>query len=111
MTRIKPGKVIHKGSLSREEIQRVIRRHLSQIKFCYERELQKEPNLQGKIVASWTIGGNGLVRSAKGTQNTMGNKKVESCVVRIIKRMRFPRPRGGGQVFVTYPFVFSASGG
>jgi hypothetical protein len=110
MTRIKPGRVIHKGSLSREEIDRVVKRHLNQIRYCYEKELAKNPNLQGKIVGSWTIAGTGLVQTASASQNTMGNKNVEKCVVRIIKRMRFPRPKGGGQVFVTYPFMFAKSG-
>ena len=110
MTRVQPGKVISKGSLSREEIQRVIRRVMNQIKFCYERELNKNPNLEGKIVASWVIQGSGDVGTAKASQNTMGNANVEECVMRIIKRLRFPQPQGGGQVFVTYPFVFSPSG-
>lgn len=110
MTRVQPGKVISRGSLSREEIQRVIRRVMNQIKFCYERELNKNPNLEGKIVASWVIQGSGDVGTAKASQNTMGNAKVEKCVMRIIKRLRFPQPQGGGQVFVTYPFVFSPSG-
>lgn len=110
MTRIRPGKVTYKGSLSREEIQRVVRRHMSQIKYCYEKELTKNPNLKGKIVGSWVIAGTGLVASAKAAQNTMNSPKVGKCVTRIIKRMRFPRPKGGGKVFVNYPFVFSASG-
>lgn len=110
MTRVKPGKLISKGSLSREEIQRVMRRVMNQIKFCYERELNQNPNLEGKIVASWIIAGTGLVQTANATQNTMGNQKVEDCVLRIVKRLRFPQPKGGGQVFVTYPFVFSPSG-
>jgi pSer/pThr/pTyr-binding forkhead associated (FHA) protein len=111
MTRIRPGKVTYVGSLSREEIQRVVRRFMSQIKYCYEKELQKDPNLQGKLVANWIISGTGLVQTASMVQNTMKNKTVEKCVVRIIKRMRFPKPRGGGVVTVTYPFVFTSSGG
>lgn len=110
MTRVQPGKVIHKGSLSREEIQRVISRVMNQIKFCYERELNKNPNLEGKLVASWVISGAGDVASANAAQNTMGSQPVEQCVMRIIKRLKFPQPKGGGQVFVTYPFVFSPSG-
>lgn len=110
MTRIKPGKVITKGSLSREEIDRVVRRHMNQIRYCYEKELAKDPNLQGKLVGSWTIAGTGLVASASISQNTMGSPPVGTCVERIIQRMRFPKPRGGGQVFVTYPWVFAPSG-
>jgi hypothetical protein len=108
MTRVRPGKVTFKGSLSREEIQRVIKRAQSRIRYCYEKELQKNPNLQGKIVIAWTISGSGSVSTAKPSQNTMGNAAVGSCVTRVIKSLRFPRPRGGGSVFVTYPWVFSA---
>jgi hypothetical protein len=32
-------------------------------------------------------------------------------VQRIIQRLKFPTPKGGGVVNVTYPFVFSNSGG
>jgi FHA domain len=114
MTRIVPGKIIYEGGLSREEIQRVISRVMSQIKYCYEKELNKDPNLEGKLVASWVISGSGDVASAQMAQNTFGGgsaQPVEQCVLRIIQRLKFPNPKGGGQVFVTYPFVFSSSGG
>ena len=110
MTRIRPGKVVYKGSLSREEIQRVVKRYMNQIKYCYEKQLAKSPNLQGKVVAFWIIAGTGLVQTAKASQNTMGDKTVEQCIIKVVKRMRFPRPKGGGTVTVTYPFVFSSSG-
>jgi hypothetical protein len=114
MTRIVPGKIIYEGGLSREEIQRVISRVMSQIKYCYEKELNKDPNLEGKLVASWVISGSGDVQSANMAQNTFSGasaQPVEQCVLRIIQRLKFPSPKGGGQVFVTYPFVFSSSGG
>jgi hypothetical protein len=114
MTRIVPGKIIYEGGLTREEIQRVISRVMSQIKYCYEKELNKDPNLEGKLVASWVISGSGDVQSANMAQNTFGGasaQPVEQCVIRIIQRLKFPQPKGGGQVFVTYPFVFSSSGG
>ncbi len=108
--KVKRGKVITKGSLSKEEINRVVRRHMNQIKHCYEKELNKNPKLNGKLLGSWTITGTGAVSTSKIAQNTLKNKTVGTCVNRIIKRMRFPKPRGGGQVFVSYPFIFSPSG-
>ncbi|MFZ9887961.1 MAG: AgmX/PglI C-terminal domain-containing protein [Myxococcota bacterium] len=110
MTRIQPGNVITQGSLSKEEIERVVRRNLNQIKYCYEKELAKDPNLEGKLVGTWTVGGTGSVVSASISQNTMGNAAVATCVERVIQRMKFPAPRGGGQVFVTFNFVFRGSG-
>ena len=113
-TRIVPGKIIYEGGLSREEIQRVISRVMSQIKYCYEKELNKDPNLEGKLVAFWVISGSGDVSTVSMQQNTFAGgsaQPVEQCVSRIIQRLKFPSPKGGGIVNVTYPFVFSSSGG
>ena len=40
-------------------------------------------------------------------QSTMGNN-VDECVLRVIRQLKFPSPRGGGVVSVSYPFVFTA---
>jgi hypothetical protein len=113
-TKIVPGKIIYEGGLSREEIQRVISRVMSQIKYCYEKELNKDPNLEGKLVMFWLISGSGDVQTASASQNTFSGASgppIEQCVQRIIQRLKFPTPKGGGVVNVTYPFVFSNSGG
>jgi hypothetical protein len=109
-TRIIPGRTTIMGSLSREEIARVIRRHLNQIKHCYEKELTKKPNLRGKVTAKFVIAGTGKVQKSKVFQSTLHHAPSESCINRIIKRMIFPQPRGGGIVVVKYPFMFSRAG-
>jgi hypothetical protein len=113
-TKIVPGKITYEGGLSKEEIQRVISRVMSQIKYCYEKELNKDPNLEGKLVMFWVISGTGDVQTVQTAQNTFGGGSgpaIDQCVSRIIQRLKFPTPKGGGIVNVTYPFVFSASGG
>jgi pSer/pThr/pTyr-binding forkhead associated (FHA) protein len=110
IVRINPGRLILKGALSKREIARVIRMYWAQIKFCYERQLMKNPKLAGKIVVRWKIGGNGSVTSASVVQTTMNNERVENCITRRIGRWRFPKPRGGGSVNVNYPFIFRVSG-
>jgi hypothetical protein len=101
------GSVKTVGGLKKEEIQRVVNRHLSQIKACFNRELTKDPNLDGKLTMAWVIGGSGLVVMSKVSQDTVGSPAMSACVRRIVKRMRFPKPRGGGTVNVRYPFLFS----
>ena len=111
MTRIRPGKIIYEGGLDREEIQRVIAASMSRLKHCYEKELLSSPTLAGKLVMGWKIDkdgravdvvvvGNGLAGSSGAT--------VGVCVARVLGQARFPSPRGGGVVNVTYPFVFAA---
>jgi len=34
---------------------------------------------------------------------------AQSCVIKVMRSLKFPKPRGGGIVVVTYPFVFAAT--
>ncbi len=101
------GDPIILGALDRSLIDEVIKRHMNQIRYCYQRELTKTPSLGGKIVIKFTIAKDGSVSAASTKSSTMGNKSVESCVVGRFLRMQFPEPKGGGIVIVSYPFLFS----
>ncbi len=98
------------GFLSREQIERVVRRHSRGIRYCYERELQNDPELGGRVSVNWTIDLDGRVSSASVQENSMGNRDVESCILREVRRMRFDQP-DGGMVVVTYPFTFRSEEG
>jgi len=108
-TRIVPGRTIIKGSLSKEEIARVIRRNFPRFKYCYEKQLNANPNLSGKISIYFTIAPTGSVAKASVRESSMGNATVESCTANVMKSLKFPKPKGGGIVVVTYPFVFSSA--
>jgi len=101
---------IIKGSLERSEIEKVIKAHLPQIKYCYERELNTNPELNGKIVTFFFFVKNGNVTSSNIKESTMKNSSVETCIVRRVAKWIFPQPRGGGMVVVKYPFLFSSTG-
>jgi hypothetical protein len=96
--------------LSRDEIQRVISRALPRIRYCYERELGAAPDLEGKVTSSFVIGRDGTVATAS-SAHTMPVPAVAGCVDGVVRSLAFPAPRGGGQVVVTYPFVFTLAGG
>jgi hypothetical protein len=38
----------------------------------------------------------------------MNNKTVETCIAARIKNWQFPKPKGGGTVLVSYPFLFKS---
>lgn len=96
------------GGLDKEVIARVVRAHLGQIKHCYERQLLVDPGLFGKVVARWVIDPAGRVDVSSVKKSTMGNRNVENCVVSKIKGWKFPKPKGGGKVIVSYPFLFKS---
>jgi TonB family protein len=98
------------GGLTKEIIRRVIRSHIHEIRYCYERELSKDPNLYGKIVVKFTILPSGNVHQAGIKSSTMGNENVESCILARVARWTFPKPYKGASVIVSYPFLFKAAG-
>ena len=90
----------------KSNLRRVVNSKSNAIQYCYERQLQTNPELSGKVIAQWKIGLQGQVKSTTIASSTVGNRKVESCIMRVIKRMRFEKPDGGICV-INYPFVFS----
>jgi TonB family protein len=99
-----------RGQLDRDIIQRVVREHRRELTACYEGELQRNPALEGTVSVEWVIAPDGSVAASQVDTSTLNSDAVESCITRRIRNWRFPEPRGGGTVRVTYPFVFSPGG-
>jgi TonB family protein len=106
-----PGQANVRGSLDKEIIRRIIRRHINEVKYCYEQELTKKPELGGRIMVQFTIAASGQVIASVLQNSTMGNARVENCTVQAVRRWEFPKPLGGGIVIVSYPFVLTPAGG
>jgi len=80
------------------------------VKFCYERELVKSPNLMGRVMVQFTISAQGSVLASLVQSSTMNNVPAEQCIAAAVRRWEFPKPQGGGIVVVTYPFVLKSAG-
>ena len=94
------------GTLDKSSIVRVVKRRQGAIRYCYEKQLQNNPGLSGRVTAQFTIGENGRVTSTRIRRNTTGSEVLGSCISRLIKRWRFPKPNGGS-VTIAFPFAFS----
>ena len=105
-----PGTVTSHGSLDKEIIRRIVRRHLNEVKSCYDQALARQPKLEGRLVAQFTIAGTGQVIASVKQSSTLGSLEAEMCVVNAIKRWEFPAPAGGGLAIVSYPFSFAPAG-
>jgi pSer/pThr/pTyr-binding forkhead associated (FHA) protein len=109
--RIRSGQADVHGSLSKEVIRRIIGRHINEVRFCYEQELNSRPDLQGRVAVKFIISPTGAVQTAAVDSSDLGNPKAEQCIAQSVRRWTFPAPEGGGIVVVTYPFVLSQTGG
>jgi TonB family protein len=107
---VRSGGAEVRGSLSKEVIRRVVRRHINEVKFCYEQQLNARPDLQGRVTTRFVISPTGSVQSAMVANSSLRNEAVESCIVRAVRRWTFPAPDGGGVVVVNYPFLLDAAG-
>ena len=93
------------GSLSKEQINKVVRAHLAGVKYCYEKELQHKQNLSGGVDIFWVIQPDGNVSKASVKSTTLNDSATEGCILRQVKQWQFPK--APGQTIVgRYPFIF-----
>ena len=108
---IRTGSASVQGAMSKEIIRRYIRRHINRLRYCYERELARQPNLAGRVDVQFVIASTGMVSTSKVRSSTIGNTAVEQCVAHAVQQISFPASDGGGVVIVNYPFMFQSDFG
>ncbi len=93
------------GGLTKDQIAGVINRHIGEVIYCYEKGLQVKPKLSGRVGVNFTINGQGRVSAAGVGSSSLGDPSVEGCILNRLRKWSFPKPVGGVNVKVTYPFV------
>ncbi|WP_374079744.1 TonB family protein [Bdellovibrio bacteriovorus] len=92
------------GGLDQDQIIAVINRNKGQITYCYEKGLQAQPTIGGRVAVSFVIGASGRITTAKVAESSLGSRLVENCMLARMKTWQFPRPVGQVNVDVLYPF-------
>jgi hypothetical protein len=82
-------------------IKRIVRRHINELYYCYDKELVKAPKVDGTVQTKFAIELDGKVSDASATGM---NADMQTCVVDVLQRIEFPRPTS--KVDVTYPLAF-----
>ena len=98
------------GFCKRADITKVVASRSRHFTRCYEKELMRNPELAGKVTLEWVVDINGRVQkgSARIQASTFRSSAVERCLIRVIYRLKFPKP-DGGQCVIRYPFVFNST--
>lgn len=89
---------------SDKEILRVVKRRAPAYRSCYERELQRQAGLSGKIVLVWTITPAGKVTGVRVSNASLNNGRVRDCVMRVTRGLTFEPAKGRSRV--KFPFLF-----
>lgn len=103
-----PSETVVLGSMDPDVIRRILREHIPQFRYCYQKELDRKAgkDISGTIGLLFTIGASGHVSKAGVSRSTNLPGHVKGCVVRVLRGIQFPRPMGGGTVDVKQPFNF-----
>lgn len=99
------------GQIDREGIRKVFYDNQRAIRSCYERELNRNPNLSGILKLNFDIGQHGRVvgsPSISWGDSSMKSRAVAGCVLNRLKTWRFPEPPRNQVVNVLYPLAFAA---
>ena len=104
---IRAGAAVVTGSLSKEVIRRIVRRHTNEVRACYEARLAADPTLAGKIVVRFVLDAGGHVVAVSIAESTFPDTAVETCIANAVRAWTFPAVPGGGSASITYPFELS----
>ncbi|MFK7990440.1 MAG: AgmX/PglI C-terminal domain-containing protein [Sandaracinaceae bacterium] len=91
------------GALAAATVQPVLRRLLSAVRYCYQRERARESDLAGRLAVTLDVSPAGVTERARAVDNTIGST-VASCVTRVVRRARFPSASETSTVEVSYTF-------
>ena len=93
------------GGMSREMVKRVIDQHMSEITYCYESALVGNPTISGRVIFEWKIKMSGRVGEIRIVASSINSHDIHDCIKSAIRSWQFPKPVGG-EVVVSFPFVF-----
>lgn len=103
------GAIVDEG-LTKDEVGEIIHKHLSEVRYCYESAMIHTPDIEGKLMTNFAINAAGIVKTADVKSSTLPDPRLDDCIIRRLMTWKFPKPRGGVDVAVTYPFIFKTLG-
>lgn len=93
------------GALDVLAVKRVVIARRSAFVACFEIEASRNPDLSGRARFSWMIDPAGTVTIARLDGSTLGESRVEGCILRQIRALRFPSAATATHV-LGFPMTF-----
>ncbi len=88
---------------------KAITAQLTEIRYCYSRELAHDHALAGEVVYTFTIGTRGQVTALHLDSTSFSHGTVESCIAGLLSHITFPAASSDAGITATYPFAFTPS--
>ena len=101
------GAPVVSGSVDASQIAAVMHGHSAQLRYVYERRLQFNPSLAGRLVLTVFVDKDGKPTQVTVSDSTMYDRDLETGLDHAVRGFRFP---AGAPFSFRYPLVFSGSG-
>jgi TonB family protein len=103
------GEISTSGGLSKKTIQKTFKQKLTAIELCYQKALEKKPNIQGEATFQLMIDSKGRVTKVNLVSSKLNDKDLEQCIIQKVKELTFPAPEGSDKVTATVSFNLKTS--
>jgi hypothetical protein len=80
----------------------VVKRYAGQLRYCYEKQLNSAPDLQGRVEIGWEVY-DGSVEGVYVVSNSTGNAALAECIMQKIRKWSFDDSVQGD---IVWPFGF-----
>jgi hypothetical protein len=110
---VRQGAIEATGGIPVEVIRRILRQNYGRYRQCYEKGLERHPNLQGEVRVRFAIELDGSTSNSRDEGSTLPDASVIRCMANAVERLSFPKPRGpwagpdGGPMSVLVHFWLS----
>jgi len=108
MPEAEPREEARTGPVDREEIRQAISAVVPLIRQCFQDIAERYPGNQS-VTLKFTLEGQGPTghfRNGEVAESTIQDPHAQACFLDSLLDVRFPAPRGGGRVTLSYPFRF-----
>jgi len=93
------------GDIPQDDVERVLARKNDAIAECYQEALDVLEQIEGSVVLELDVGADGSVAQAHLRNGSLGSAAVETCIVGLATRLKFPKPSGGSHASISYPLT------
>ncbi len=96
----------------REDIQALIVAHRDEARKCYDDAFKAHPGIEGDVDVKWTINPKGAITDimVDDSKSTIHEASVGTCIIAIIKTIKFAESPKGFETKTHYPYNFHPHG-
>ena len=105
---ILPDAKVEKMSSNNEEIGKIIKRHTQKFEECGKDSVSIQTGSTQNLKLKFQVDGDGSIKKASVERMNEPDPDLQSCILRTLKRISFPKPLDGKPQYVSYALTLKS---